>query len=336
MERARALATRRKEIRQRPDESRPPTSPEEVGDIEAELAATMIQMDGAGLPADERDRYRSLVSRMQEIQVQDELSSDEWEMVAEIEAELSDMFERHTLARYQQYEDRRTATTLAALRNLQEMERDLDGFDLAEHPVATDGGRLEPLSIEEIDALCEIINTGKPLRDLDDRELATTLAALRELQDAELAWDGFAPQNDVATDGGRLEPMSAEEIDALCEEINARGSETISVDLPGTIEVEGGMVSNVELPNGWSSQVVDLDLDDREEQREAFYAGELEPPDDHTAVVVVEGGRVVDVLNAPPGGYEVVDRDTLEIYNSYDEEPGTDFDFSSASSSRTW
>jgi hypothetical protein len=103
--------------------------------------------------------------------------------------------------------------------------------------------------------------------------------------------------------------MSAEEIDALCEEINARGSETISVDLPGTIEVEGGMVSNVELPNGWSSQVVDLDLDGQEEQREAFYAGELEPPDDHTAVVVVEGGRVVDVLNAPPGGYKLVDHD---------------------------
>jgi hypothetical protein len=326
MERARALATRRKEIRQRPDGSRPPTSPEEVGDIEAELAATMIQMDGAGLPAGERDRYRSLVSRMQEIQVQDELSSDEWEMVAEIEAELSDMFERHTLARYQQYEDRRTATTLAALRNLQEMERDLDGFDLAEHPVATDDGRLEPLSVGEIDALCEAINTGKPLRDLDDRELATTLAALREIQGT----DGFAPQNDVATDGGRLEPMSAEEIDVLCEELNVASSSV-------TVEVWRGRVSSVaEMPDGWSSQIVDLDLDDREEQREAFYAGELEPPDDHTAVVVVEGGRVVDVLNAPPGGYEVVDSDTLEIYNSYDEEPGTDFDFSSASSSRTW
>jgi hypothetical protein len=324
-----------------------PAQWETVAEIEADLANALIQTNGAGIPDEEREHYHSLVERMEEIRAQDAPSLAEWETVAEIEEELAGMFERHTLARYRQYQDRRTATTLAALRRLQEMMQPCpdcggsgyfsDGrgggeecgcmgwnLDLADHPVATDDGRLEPLSVEEVDALCEALNTGKHLRDLDDRELAMTLAALRELQDAKLSRVGFdLAENDVATDGGRLEPLSVEEIDALCEELNVAGSSV-------TVEVWRGRVSSIaEIPDGWSSQIVNLDLDEggRKEQREAFYAGELEPPDDHTTIIVVEGGRVVDVLNAPPGGYEVVERDTLEIYNSSDEEPGNDFDF---------
>ena len=53
---------------------------------------------------------------------------------------------------------------------------------------------------------------------LSDRELATILAALRfwqrhEKMDAD-------PCNDVASDGGRLQPLCDDEIDRLCERLN--------------------------------------------------------------------------------------------------------------------
>jgi hypothetical protein len=141
-------------------------------------------------------------------------------------------------------QDRQVATTLAALRNLQEMQRDLDGFNLADHPVATDG-ELEPLSFEEINSLCEEINSGSQgLHDLEGRELATTLAALRELQDAERTWDGFdLSRHPVATDGGRLTPLSIEEIDAFCEGINA-GAPT-SADAPEDVVIREDELGNV-------------------------------------------------------------------------------------------
>lgn len=56
----------------------------------------------------------------------------------------------------------------------------------------------------------------------DARELATILAALRY-------WQAYGQQdagpvddfNDIATDGGTLEPLSADDIDALCMRLNA-------------------------------------------------------------------------------------------------------------------
>ena len=55
--------------------------------------------------------------------------------------------------------------------------------------------------------------------DLDAVQLerATVLAALRLLQSTRHLPADIA---DIATDGGTLEPMTAEEIDALCEAIN--------------------------------------------------------------------------------------------------------------------
>lgn len=49
-----------------------------------------------------------------------------------------------------------------------------------------------------------------------DRQLATILAALRYWQREGLMSAGF--EQDVATNEGTLEPLSAEEIDELCEE----------------------------------------------------------------------------------------------------------------------
>ena len=54
--------------------------------------------------------------------------------------------------------------------------------------------------------------------NLTPEELATVLAALRY-------WQRHRPSNpelhDIATDGGTLTPLDAEDIDALCERINA-------------------------------------------------------------------------------------------------------------------
>lgn len=51
------------------------------------------------------------------------------------------------------------------------------------------------------------------------REVATILAALRLWQITPNAWRRSAHM-EIATDGGEIEPLTAEEIDALCERIN--------------------------------------------------------------------------------------------------------------------
>jgi hypothetical protein len=53
---------------------------------------------------------------------------------------------------------------------------------------------------------------------LNQRELGTTLAALRYWQREGLASSGG--EHDIANDSGAIEPLSADEIDALCERIN--------------------------------------------------------------------------------------------------------------------
>lgn len=53
---------------------------------------------------------------------------------------------------------------------------------------------------------------------MDHRQLSTALAALRFWQREGLT--GAGGEHDVATDGGTIEPLSAHEIDELCEAIN--------------------------------------------------------------------------------------------------------------------
>jgi len=52
--------------------------------------------------------------------------------------------------------------------------------------------------------------------ELTPRELATVLAALRHWQHVGM----HAAMLDIATDGGKHEPLTETEIDALCERIN--------------------------------------------------------------------------------------------------------------------
>ena len=63
---------------------------------------------------------------------------------------------------------------------------------------------------------------------LDRRELATILAALRFHQDDNLNSGPHIADAciaDIASDGGTLVPLSAQEIDALCRRLNASRKE---------------------------------------------------------------------------------------------------------------
>ena len=81
----------------------------------------------------------------------------------------------------------------------------------------------------------------------DDRELHTILAALRRWQR-----DGWRGASDamqtIASDGGNCEPLTREEIDALCERINVSDTPpavviTLSGGLVQTVEIDGQEVS---------------------------------------------------------------------------------------------
>jgi hypothetical protein len=53
--------------------------------------------------------------------------------------------------------------------------------------------------------------------NLDNRQTATVLAALRYWQRE--GWRSVGHEHDIASDGG-VEPLTASEIDALCESLN--------------------------------------------------------------------------------------------------------------------
>ena len=56
---------------------------------------------------------------------------------------------------------------------------------------------------------------------LDDREVATVLAGLRLLQNPRTFV--LSQIEEIASKGDRLEPLDADEIDALCERIHCAG-----------------------------------------------------------------------------------------------------------------
>lgn len=66
---------------------------------------------------------------------------------------------------------------------------------------------------------------GPTMMQLDQRELATVLAALRYWQRLLERGSSISQQvtsDAIATDDGQVEPLTADEIDALCERINER------------------------------------------------------------------------------------------------------------------
>lgn len=96
---------------------------------------------------------------------------------------------------------------------------------------------------------------------LTAEELATVLAALRywqnDMDDPSIGGDLY----DVATNGGEFEHLSADEVDALCERLNA-GDDQVRV----LVAAEGGVVTAVLADRpGVMVQVVDYDTDDADE-----------------------------------------------------------------------
>lgn len=87
----------------------------------------------------------------------------------------------------------------------------------------------------------------------DPRALATILAALRYWQREGLASAGH--EQDIATDGGVLAALTADEIDALCEDLNVAEPEIPAV----VVEINGGMVQCVR--SSAPVRVVILDAD---------------------------------------------------------------------------
>lgn len=70
---------------------------------------------------------------------------------------------------------------------------------------------------------------------IDERELATVLAALRFHQAENLQAGSAIPDeaiSDIATDGGRLAALGSAEIDGLCDRINAGEASAVGVQVP--------------------------------------------------------------------------------------------------------
>lgn len=68
--------------------------------------------------------------------------------------------------------------------------------------------------------LVSIVEKIVPPEDVDDRELATILAALRFWQRHGESRQANEPEYDIATNAGTLSPLADAEIDALCERLN--------------------------------------------------------------------------------------------------------------------
>ncbi len=96
--------------------------------------------------------------------------------------------------------------------------QDESGIDWPEDYLSLEGETLKPTP-ERVEGMAE--------HDLDARELATVLAALRYWARHQAGSVGKSPnplpEDDIASDGGTLEPMRADEIEKLCERLNTEG-----------------------------------------------------------------------------------------------------------------
>lgn len=90
---------------------------------------------------------------------------------------------------------------------------------------------------------------------VDDRELATVLAALRAHQRRTCPPDLL----DIATNGGRYVPLTSEQIDGLCERLNCGITSPQEVNI--VVELDGGLVEGVIADRPTRVRVVDYDVE---------------------------------------------------------------------------
>lgn len=93
------------------------------------------------------------------------------------------------------------------------------------------------------------------LYELNDREHATVLAALRHWQSRDAARRDMG-EFDIATNGGKLEPLENVEIDKLCERINTTEEPVVVIGLEGGV-VQGGSAT----AGGFNVIVLDYDTE---------------------------------------------------------------------------
>jgi len=94
----------------------------------------------------------------------------------------------------------------------------------------------------------------------NDRELAAILTGLRMLQEQTCP----AHLEDIATDGGRFPPLTADEIDALCERLNV----IVTVPEPRVVvTIAGGLVSEVHADAPVSLAILDHDVEGVDEDQ---------------------------------------------------------------------
>lgn len=125
---------------------------------------------------------------------------------------------------------------------------------------------------------------------VNDRELATLLAALRLYQQADCPTDLL----DIATNGGAHNPMTPDEIDGLCEKINAGGQHE---DIPDVVvAIEGGLVSGVVADRPVRLLTVDYDTEGAQ-----AHDLTLVPQDNHDPVEAIVGEWSGNALAIDPG-----------------------------------
>ncbi len=96
---------------------------------------------------------------------------------------------------------------------------------------------------------------------MNERQLATTLAALRQWQ-RETDWE-LRCQDDIASNLGKFEPLNDDEIDELCEVLNTQRHPRLVVEiLNGVIDdaygdapcelliIDRDQIADTELPDG--------------------------------------------------------------------------------------
>lgn len=129
---------------------------------------------------------------------------------------IADDFGQHTHLLHVMARERIHAAELAQVQAFNE-----DGGDPVEIEAAEDYHVLLTLEGHHQDAE----QYGPSVPPLSQREKGTTLAALRYWQRHQAQSVGKSqnqiPEDDIATDGGQHQPLSAAEIDALCERINS-------------------------------------------------------------------------------------------------------------------
>lgn len=126
----------------------------------------------------------------------------------------------------------------------------------------------------------------------DPRTTATVLAALRYWQRWQDTLDHTA-EHDIASDGGTLAPLTAQEIDTLCEAINCAPRKAV------TVVMDGGVIQNVLSADpvlaGRPWQLIDYDIECSDEDGHR----DIVQSDGTTARAFVGGGTIEHDTNPP-------------------------------------